>query len=114
VRSIRHTRDTASTGELNIQRREETAGGRRARHSRDMKGDRNVAITEGRLRAHKRANGEGTIRQRKDGRWCGVLNLGWENGHRKRKHFYGSSAVAVQEQLLKSQIGPLTRVARRY
>jgi integrase len=51
----------------------------------------------------KRNSGEGSIFQRNDGRWCGVLNLGWENGRRKRKHFYGVTAAAVREQLLKAR-----------
>jgi integrase len=51
----------------------------------------------------KRGQNEGSIFKRKDGRWCGILNLGWENGRRKRKHFYGASAADVQEQLLKAR-----------
>jgi integrase len=54
--------------------------------------------------ARKRGQNEGSIFQREsDGRWCGVLNLGWENGHRKRKYFYGATAAEVQEQLLKAR-----------
>jgi len=51
----------------------------------------------------KRGQNEGSIFQRKDGRWCGVLNLGWENGRRRRKNFYGKTATEVQEQLLKAR-----------
>jgi integrase len=32
-----------------------------------------------------------------------VLNLGWENGRRKRKNFYGKTASEVQEHLLKAR-----------
>jgi len=53
--------------------------------------------------ARKRGQNEGSIFQRKDGRWCGVLNLGWENGRRKRKNFYGKTASEVQEHLLKAR-----------
>jgi integrase len=53
--------------------------------------------------ARKRGQNEGSIFQRKDGRWCGVLNLGCENGRRKRKHFYGATAAAVQQELLKAR-----------
>ncbi len=53
--------------------------------------------------ARKRGQNEGSIFQRKDGRWCGVLNLGWENGRRKRKSFYGRTASEVQEHLLKAR-----------
>jgi integrase len=51
----------------------------------------------------KRGQNEGSIFRRKDGRWCGVLNLGWENGRRKRKSFYGKIASEVREQLLKAR-----------
>jgi integrase len=53
--------------------------------------------------AGKRGQNEGSIFRRKDGRWCGVLNLGWEDGRRKRKHFYGDTAAEVHEQLLKAR-----------
>lgn len=53
--------------------------------------------------AVKRNAGEGSIFQRHDGRWCGILSLGWENGRRKRKSFYGKTAAEVQEQLLKAR-----------
>ena len=49
----------------------------------------------------KRGQNEGSIYQRSDGRWCGVLNLGWENGRRRRKSVYGRTAEAVQSALLK-------------
>jgi integrase len=55
------------------------------------------------MKSRKRGQGEGSIFQRKDGRWAAALNLGWENGRRKRKHFYGATAAAVQEQLLKAR-----------
>src|SRR5215472_12078003 len=51
--------------------------------------------------ARKRGQNEGSIFQREsDGRWCGVLNLGWENGRRKRKYFYATTAAEVQQKLL--------------
>ncbi|MGO9057358.1 MAG: tyrosine recombinase XerC [Candidatus Binataceae bacterium] len=53
--------------------------------------------------AGKRGQNEGSIFRRWDGRWCGILNLGWENGRRKRKHFYGSTAADVREHLLKAR-----------
>ena len=53
--------------------------------------------------ARKRNAGEGSIFQRADGRWCGILSLGWENGRRKRKSYYGATAAEVQEQLLKGR-----------
>jgi integrase len=53
--------------------------------------------------AGKRNAGEGSIFRRTDGRWCAILSLGWENGLRKRKSFYGDTAAEVQEQLLKAR-----------
>jgi integrase len=55
------------------------------------------------MRAHKRGQSEGSIFQRRDGRWCGILSLGWENGRRKRKSFYGVTAAEVQARLLKAR-----------
>jgi integrase len=49
--------------------------------------------------AKKRGNREGSIFQRADGRWCAVVSLGWRNGHRHRKHFYGETRADVREQL---------------
>ena len=43
----------------------------------------------------KRSNGEGTIYQRKDGRWSASLSL----GGLKRKHFLGHSRADVAAKL---------------
>ena len=53
--------------------------------------------------AKKRGANEGTIFQRKDGRWCGILSLGWENCKRKRKSFYGPTEANVQDQMTKAK-----------
>ncbi len=48
----------------------------------------------------KRANGEGTIYQRRDGRWVGKLSLGHDpTGKRIRKTVYGKSQGEVREKL---------------
>lgn len=52
--------------------------------------------------ARKRGNSEGSVFQRKDGRWCSVVDLGWENGRRKRKSFYGATRKEVAETLNKA------------
>ena len=44
-----------------------------------------------------RGHGEGTISQRKDGRWQAQITL--EGGQRKRKTFYGKTKKEVQEKL---------------
>lgn len=46
--------------------------------------------------AKKRANGEGTIRQRKDGRWEGIYTVNY-----KRKSVYGKSQEEVRKKLNK-------------
>lgn len=46
----------------------------------------------------RRANGEGSIVQRKDGRWCGVVTLGYKpDGKINRKSVYGHSQAEVRE-----------------
>jgi integrase len=45
------------------------------------------------------ARNEGSIFRRGDGRWVGVLDLGWENGARKRKHVSGATQAIAQEKL---------------
>jgi integrase len=50
----------------------------------------------------KRGQNEGSIFQRKDGRWVAVVNLGWVAGKRTRKSYYGSTRKEVQEQLTKA------------
>jgi hypothetical protein len=48
----------------------------------------------------RRGHGEGSIFRRDDGRWCAVLNLGWENGRRARKYLYGATAAEVREMIV--------------
>lgn len=58
--------------------------------------------------ARKRANGEGTITKRKDGRWQAAITIGYDaNGKQMRKTLYGRSQAAVREQLdrLKRTLG---------
>jgi len=50
----------------------------------------------------KRGQNEGSIYQRNDGRWCATVNLGWVNGKRMRKSYYGETRKEVQEQLTKA------------
>jgi integrase len=55
------------------------------------------------MASKKRGQNEGSVFQREDGRWCGILNLGSEGGRRNRKYFYGATAAEVQEQLLRAR-----------
>lgn len=50
----------------------------------------------------KRGQNEGSIYQRKDGRWTAMVNLGWQNGKRVRKSYYGATRKEVQDQLTKA------------
>jgi integrase len=47
----------------------------------------------------KRGNQEGSIHKRSDGRWVGVLHLGYANGKRQRKYFYGETQREARQQL---------------
>src|SRR5947208_2513313 len=42
-------------------------------------------------RKRRRGHGEGSIFQAKDGRWVGMVELGYVGGKRKRKVYYGTS-----------------------
>ncbi len=44
----------------------------------------------------RRGPGEGSIYQRKDGRWAGALELGWHSGKRQRRHVIRNSRREVQ------------------
>ncbi|MHB1414615.1 MAG: site-specific integrase, partial [Chloroflexota bacterium] len=50
----------------------------------------------------KRGQNEGSIHKRDDGRWCAILNLGYEAGKRKRKYFYGETRQEVAQMLAKA------------
>lgn len=48
----------------------------------------------------RRANNEGSIYQRKDGLWVGMISLGYDdNGKQKRKAIYGKSKIEVSKKL---------------
>jgi len=52
----------------------------------------------------RRGRGEGSIFQRKEGTWCGVLTVGYDgNGKRRRRWIYGDTKTQVQEQLARLQ-----------
>jgi integrase len=46
-----------------------------------------------------RGQGEGTITQRRDGRWMARISLGWKDGKRRRKTLYGTTHEDVAKQL---------------
>lgn len=47
----------------------------------------------------RRANGEGTIWRRSDGRWCGATYAMTNHGGRKRVYVYGKTRVEAREKL---------------
>lgn len=49
--------------------------------------------------AKRRGRGEGSITQRADGRWQARIDLGWQDGKRKRKYLYGLTRRDVSEKL---------------
>ena len=53
----------------------------------------------------KRGANEGTIYQRKDGRWEGVLNLGYVGGKRQRKSFYAATQAEVHSRMVAAARG---------
>jgi integrase len=55
-------------------------------------------------RGRRRGQGEGSIYQRDDGRWAAIVDLGWQDGKRRRKFVYGrtrAEAAAKLTQALK-------------
>ncbi len=49
----------------------------------------------------RRSAGEGSIHKRKDGRWVGVADLGWQDGKRERKYVYARTRAEVAAKLAK-------------
>lgn len=47
----------------------------------------------------RRGHGEGSIFQRKDGRWVGLVNEGRVDGRRRRRPYYGKTRKEVAEKL---------------
>ena len=56
------------------------------------------------LAKRRRANGEGTLRQRNDGRWECTVMVGFRDiGQRKYRSFYGQTQKEVRAKLRKYQ-----------
>ncbi len=51
----------------------------------------------------RRGRGEGSIYQRADGRWCGEIFTGWQDGQRTKKSVYGRTRREVHEKLQAAQ-----------
>jgi len=50
----------------------------------------------------KRGQGEGSIFQRSDGRWCAAMVVGYRDGRPRRKHFYGETRSDVADRLTRA------------
>ncbi len=55
------------------------------------------------MASRKRGRGEGSICRRADGRWMARLDLGWQDGRRAQKAFYGRTRGDVVEKMGKAQ-----------
>ena len=55
--------------------------------------------------AKRRGHNEGSIFQRKDGRWCAVISLGYQNGKLTRKNYYGATRKEVSDKLDEGRAG---------
>jgi len=49
--------------------------------------------------ARRRGRGEGSIAQRADGTWQGAVTIGYKDGKRQRKFYFGATRGAVSEKL---------------
>jgi len=47
----------------------------------------------------RRGHNQGSIFQRKDGRWCAVISLGYKDGKLQRKNYYGAPQKEVSDKL---------------
>ena len=52
--------------------------------------------------AKRRGRGEGSISRRGDGRWQARIDLGYQNGKRTRKHYYGATRAEVVAKLARA------------
>lgn len=58
----------------------------------------------GNTKKHRRGNGEGSVYQRKDGKWAAVITVGVkENGKPDRKFLYGKTRKEVADKLREAQ-----------
>jgi integrase len=51
----------------------------------------------------RRAPGEGSLTKRKDGIWAGMIDLGWQDGKRKRKFVYARTRAEAARKMADAQ-----------
>jgi integrase len=54
-------------------------------------------------RNRRRGSSEGLVHQRNDGRWEGRISLGWRDGKRLRRSYYGATQAEVLDKLTKAR-----------
>ncbi len=57
--------------------------------------------SQGSVMSKRRRHGEGSVHQRGDGRWAGTVELGWQDGRRRRKTVYGSTRREAADKMRK-------------
>lgn len=55
------------------------------------------------MTTRRRGRGEGSVYQRHDGSWAGVVHLGWVGGKRKRRYVYGKTRAEAARKLRAEQ-----------
>ena len=60
----------------------------------------------------RRTRGEGGVRQRRDGRWQGAIDLGWQGGKRRRKYVTQRNGETKQDFMAERLTGVLAAVPR--
>lgn len=63
----------------------------------------------------RRANGEGTLRRRADGRWESAIMIGWkDDGRRQMKYFYGKTQEEVRKKVVEwKRTHPENRIIKK-
>src|SRR5215831_10088024 len=67
-----------------------------------MENEETERVNEQNKKRRKRGQGEGSIFQRSDGRWCAAMVVGYRDGRPRRKHFYGETRADVAGRLTKA------------
>jgi hypothetical protein len=55
------------------------------------------------IKRRRRAPGEGSLTKRKDGIWAGMIDLGWQDGKRKRKFVYARMRAEAARKMADAQ-----------
>src|SRR6266496_6721502 len=78
----------------------QTISRRRTTRRRRQQAFGSLAYKDRQMATRRQGKGEGSIRQREDGRWEATVDLGYQGAARKRKWFYGKTRREVQVKLI--------------